>query len=66
MSKKLLLWLATTVVIFLSGCNAFSSAPYSVIRVSDGDTLTVVDAKVTDIHVRLVCVDAQEVPNSTK
>jgi micrococcal nuclease len=65
-SKKLLLWLATTVVIFLSGCNAFSSAPYSVKRVSDGDTLTVVDAKGTDIHVRFACVDAPEIPHSTK
>ena len=35
-------------------------------RVSDGDTLTVTDAKGADIKVRLACVDAPEVAHSTK
>jgi endonuclease YncB( thermonuclease family) len=35
-------------------------------RVSDGDTLTVTDAKGAEIKVRFACVDAAEVPHSTK
>lgn len=35
-------------------------------RVSDGDTLTLTNAKTPEIKVRLACVDAAEVPHSTK
>lgn len=35
-------------------------------RVSDGDTLTLTNAKTSEIKVRLACVDAAEVPHSTK
>lgn len=68
--QKLLLWVVIlTAIASVTGCqifNKFSSAPYSVKRVSDGDTLTVVDPKGTDIKVRFACVDAPEIPHSTK
>lgn len=35
-------------------------------RVSDGDTLTVTDTRGAEIKVRFACVDAAEVPHSTK
>lgn len=62
------MWLGTVVIIFgLVGCQAlFGPAQYSVKRVSDGDTLTVTDARGADIKVRFACVDAAEVPHSTK
>lgn len=68
--QKLLLWLVIlTAIATVTGCeilNKFSTAQYSVKRVSDGDTLTVVDRKGTDIKVRFACVDAPEIPHSTK
>lgn len=39
---------------------------YPVKRVSDGDTLTVIDAKGKDITVRFACIDAPEIPHSQK
>lgn len=62
----------SSVVLILSlvGCDALSgivgSTTYSVKKVSDGDTLTVTDAKGSKINVRFACVDAPEVPHSTK
>jgi endonuclease YncB( thermonuclease family) len=57
-------------ILSLAGCDAlsgvFGSTTYSVKKVSDGDTLTVTDAKGTNINVRFACVDAPEVPHSTK
>ena len=68
--KKLLVWIVTiTAIASLTGCNflnQFAAAKYPVKRVSDGDTLTVVDPKGTDIHVRFACVDAPEIPHSAK
>jgi micrococcal nuclease len=65
---QLALWLVTSILILsLTGCHIlFGSAPYSVKRVSDGDTLTVVDARGSDIRVRFACVDAPEIPHSAK
>lgn len=64
----LLLWLGIAVITFgLLGCNAlFGSNQYSVKRVSDGDTLAVTNTKGADFTVRFSCVDAPEVPHSTK
>lgn len=68
--EKILLWIVTlTAIASLTGCdflNKFGSAKYPVKRVSDGDTLTVVDPKGSDIHVRFACVDAPEIPHSAK
>jgi len=62
LTQKLLLWLSTAIIVFsLVGCQfLFRPAQYSVRRISDGDTLTVVDAKGAVIHVRFACVDAPE------
>lgn len=67
LTQRSLLWLGTALLIYgLVGCNSFRPAQYSVKRVSDGDTLTVTDAKGTDIKVRFACVDAPEVAHSAK
>lgn len=68
LTQRLLLWLGIAIITFaLVGCEAlFGPKPYSVMRVSDGDTLTVTDAKGAEIKVRFACVDAAEVPHSTK
>jgi micrococcal nuclease len=39
-------------------------AQYTVLKVSDGDTITVIDTKKAKIHVRFACVDAPEIPHS--
>lgn len=68
LDQKLLLWLVVVVfIVTLSGCQTlFGAAKYPVKRVSDGDTLTVIDPKGSDIHVRFACVDAPEIPHSAK
>lgn len=65
---RIFLWLVTAIAFLsLTGCQVgWNSTQYSVQRVSDGDTLTVVDAKGTVLHVRFACVDAPEIPHSTK
>lgn len=67
-TQRLLLWLGIAVITFgLVGCNAlFKSNQYSVKRVSDGDTLAVTNTRGDDFTVRFSCVDAPEVPHSTK
>jgi endonuclease YncB( thermonuclease family) len=61
---------AAVLMFGLFGCNAisglFGPTPYSVKKVSDGDTITVTDANNTNISVRFACVDAPEVPHTTK
>jgi endonuclease YncB( thermonuclease family) len=68
LTQRLLLWLGIAVLTFsLVGCNAlFGSNQYSVKRVSDGDTIAVTDARGADFSVRFACVDAPELPHSTK
>jgi micrococcal nuclease len=68
LTQKLLLWLFIgTAILSLTGCQSrFGATQYLVERVSDGDTLAVVDAKGTVLHVRFACVDAPEIPHSTK
>ena len=57
-------------ILALLGCDRLSgstsASTYSVKKISDGDTLTVTDAKGTDIKVRFACVDAPEVPHTNK
>jgi len=62
LTRKLILWLSIVVITWsLLGCEAlFSSSQYLVKRVSDGDTLTVVNPKGSDLHVRFACIDAPE------
>lgn len=62
LTQRSLIWLGTALLIFgLIGCQtSFRPAQYSVKRVSDGDTLTVTDARGADIKVRFACVDAPE------
>lgn len=66
--QKLFLWLVSAIALLsLTGCQTlWGLGQYSVQRVSDGDTLTVVDTKGTVMHVRFACVDAPEIPHSTK
>ena len=67
--NRLCLWLAIAIVLFnLIACQARfkPAAPYLVQRISDGDTLTVVDPSGSKIRVRFACVDAPEVPHSSQ
>lgn len=65
---------ATVLILSLVGCdllsrlttNSVEANTYSVKRVSDGDTLTATDTKGTDITVRFACIDAPEIPHSTR
>lgn len=68
LTQRLLLSLGIAVIVLgLVGCqNFYSPGQYLVKRVSDGDTLTVTDARGTDIKVRFACVDAPEVPHSER
>lgn len=68
---KSLKWLtAALLILSLVGCEAlldiFGGGGYNVKRVSDGDTLTVADTSGKSISVRFACVDAPEVPHTTK
>jgi micrococcal nuclease len=54
-------------LLLLVGCKPnVGTNNYPVKRVSDGDTLTVIDAKGKDITVRFACIDAPEIPHSQK
>jgi micrococcal nuclease len=66
--RKLLIYLVTIIfILFLTGCQPrYGTAAYSVKRVSDGDTIRVVNAKGNEFTVRFACVDAPEIPHSTK
>jgi micrococcal nuclease len=66
--QTLLVVCATILIIFgLLGCDRiFGPSGDLVQRVSDGDTLTVKDAKGNNFNVRLACVDAPEIPHSNK
>jgi endonuclease YncB( thermonuclease family) len=68
LTKRVFLWLGIAVITFgLVGCSAlFGSNQYLVKRVSDGDTLAVTNTRGADFTVRFSCVDAPEVPHSTK
>lgn len=58
----------TIILLLLVGCKPNVEANnYPVKRVSDGDTLTVIDGKSKkDITVRFACIDAPEIPHSQK
>ena len=69
--SKSLIWLSAAILILtLGGCetvqNLFNQGGYTVKRVSDGDTITVTDTSGKDFTVRFACVDAPEVPHTTK
>lgn len=52
----------------LTGCelitNLFGVGNYTVQRVSDGDTMVVIDSTGEEIKVRFACIDAPEVPHT--
>lgn len=66
--KKTLAWFCTAMLILcLMGCDRLFPPSGDVVeRISDGDTLTVKDAKGNKITVRFACMDAPEVPHSKK
>lgn len=66
--KKLFAWFCTAMLILcLMGCDRLFPPSGDVVeRISDGDTLTVKDAKGNKITVRFACMDAPEVPHSKK
>lgn len=68
---KSLIWLSATILILgLGGCeiiqNLIGGGGYPVKNVSDGDTMSVTDTSGKSISVRFACVDAPEVPHTTK
>ncbi|PLZ92428.1 nuclease [Fischerella thermalis CCMEE 5198] len=66
-SKQTLLWLCTAILIFgLMGCDRLFPSGDIVERVSDGDTIIIKDTKGNEFTVRFACVDAPEIPHSTK
>lgn len=66
-SKKFAISLSiAAVIVILVGCDRLFGPPtYSVKRVSDGDTIVVVDGD-RNITVRFACMDAPEVPHTQK
>lgn len=68
LSKSLKQLSVPILLLGLVGCELIfgSTNAYSVKKVSDGDTLTVTDASGKNINVRFACIDAPEVPHSTK
>ena len=72
LSKSLARCGAVAIILGLTGCQALepifgpSVTTYTVKRVSDGDTMTVINADGTDVKLRLACVDAPEVPHSPR
>ncbi len=66
-SKKTLLWVCAAILIFaVMGCDRLFPSGDTVERVSDGDTLRIKDKKGNEFTVRFACVDAPEIPHSTK
>ncbi|MEY3868753.1 MAG: hypothetical protein RLZZ338_2644 [Cyanobacteriota bacterium] len=54
-----------TYLLILVGCGITGDKnSYTVKRVSDGDTLSAVNAKGEEIQVRFACIDAPEIPHS--
>jgi micrococcal nuclease len=70
LSKSLKTITVVLLILSLFGCEAisklFGETTHSVKKVSDGDTMKVIDANGTEIDVRFACVDAPEVPHSNK
>ncbi|MBW4446547.1 MAG: thermonuclease family protein [Spirirestis rafaelensis WJT71-NPBG6] len=66
--KRSLTWFCAGILILsLMGCDRIFPPSGDVVeRISDGDTLTVKDAKGNNITVRFACMDAPEVPHSKK
>ncbi|PPS44829.1 thermonuclease family protein [Chroococcidiopsis sp. TS-821] len=57
-------------IILLLGLSAWQflipHAKYTVLKVSDGDTITVTNNQGAKIHVRFACIDAPEIPHSNQ
>lgn len=68
LTRQVLVVILVSVLMFgLFGCDKiFRSSGYSVVRVSDGDTLALTDADGGKVSVRFACVDAPEIPHTTK
>ncbi|MCD8488081.1 MAG: thermonuclease family protein [Desertifilum sp.] len=50
----------------LAGCDWFGPPTHTVQRVSDGDTIAVIDPQGNALSIRFACIDAPEVPHSAK
>lgn len=62
---------ATFLILSVVGCQSLFGAKsgsntYTVKRISDGDTIAVTDSQGKDFSVRFACVDAPEVPHTSK
>jgi micrococcal nuclease len=70
LSKSLKSISSTFLILGLVGCDTlsglFGQTTYSVKKVSDGDTIAVTNGSGKGINVRFACIDAPEVPHSTK
>ncbi len=65
--KPLTWFCASILILSLMGCDRIFPPGGDVVeRISDGDTVTVKDAKGNNINVRFACIDAPEVPHSKK
>jgi micrococcal nuclease len=69
--KSLKYFSAGFLILSLVGCQLLAGTKseanvYPVKRISDGDTITVTDSNGKSISVRFACIDAPEVPHTTK
>jgi micrococcal nuclease len=64
----MIFWLCVTAIILgLMGCDKLFPASGDLVeKISDGDTLAVKDAKGKEVRVRFACMDAPEIPHTTK
>ena len=62
--KLLYLCLIPLFLLCLPSCNSQNPNQYSVKRVSDGDTLALIDSSGADVKVRFACVDAPEIAHT--
>lgn len=58
--------ISVVLIASLCGCDRLSNNSYPVKQVSDGDTLSVIDPDGKSISVRFACIDAPEIPHTTK
>lgn len=68
-NQRTILFLSTGLLCFvLMGClqGATPKNQYTVKRIADGDTMTVLDREGKEVKVRFACVDAPEIPHSQK
>lgn len=65
-SRFIICLIIAAIALNLSGCDRFVTKGDRVERVSDGDTIRVIDQSGNRVTVRLACIDAPEIPHSQK